>query len=73
MDEQPLATELMHELKANCKRWFIAFIVVTLLWFTTIIGGLIYLALPISEISIENEDGNANYVGGDLGGDLLNE
>ena len=63
-----LATEILHELKANAKRWFIAFIITLLLWFTTIGIFIWYISLPIEDYSVEvtNDDGNANFVGGDL-------
>lgn len=54
--EMNLATELMHELKAASKRWFIAFLVVLGLWFATI-GGLIwYISLPVEETTSTDTD-----------------
>ena len=67
-----LATEILHELKASCKRWFIAFIVMLLVEIATIAGFLWYISLPVEDVTIENEDGNANYVGRDLSGGLYN-
>lgn len=75
MNTESLATEILHELKATSKRWFIAFITVLLLWFVTIAGFLWYISLPVEEIEeviVENKDGNANYVGRDLNGILKN-
>ena len=34
--EQTLATEMLREIKAQSKRWFISFIIVLMLWFATI-------------------------------------
>lgn len=45
-----LATEMLKELKANAKRWFIAFIVVLVLWFTTIGLFIWYINQPIEEV-----------------------
>lgn len=72
--EEKLATELLHELKLASKRWFIAFITVLILWFATIGAFLWYISLPIDEfgVAIENENGNANYIGRDLNGGLYN-
>lgn len=68
---ETLATEMLRELKASNRRWFIAFLVVLILWFATIGGFIWYISLPIDEVSVEQElDGNANtMIGiGDLNG-----
>ena len=69
-----LATELIHEIKAQSKRWFIAFLVVLLLWFSTIGVFFWYISLPVEDetITVENDNGNANYVGKDLYGVINN-
>ena len=67
-----LATELLHELKATSRRWFIAFILMCVLEIATIAGFIWYISLPTDEISVESEDGNANYIGNDLNGELYN-
>lgn len=67
-ETQTLATELLHEVKLSAKRWFIAFITVLILWFATIGVFIWYISLPVSYedvVSIENDDGNANYIGRD--------
>ena len=68
-----LATELLHEVKASSKRWFIAFIVVLSLWFITIAGFVWYISLPVevSDTQVEQQsDNNSNnlVVGGDYNG-----
>lgn len=75
MENESLATELLHEIKSQAKRWFIAFIIVLLLWFATIGAFLWYVSLPVEEIestTVEQEaDNNTNtqLVGGDyIGG-----
>lgn len=70
--EVTLASELLHELKATSKRWFIAFCIMVVLEFATIAGFMWYMSLPVDELTIENESGNANYIGNDLNGDLNN-
>ena len=73
MNEQmPLATELIHEIKAQSKRWFI--IAVIELIIIVIITSLFlwYISLPVEDVTIENDSGNANYIGHDLEGDLNN-
>lgn len=72
MENQTLATELMKELTLSAKRWFYAFIVMVILEVCTIGGFMCYLSLPIDEVTIESEDGNANYVGNDLTGAIYN-
>lgn len=69
--EDKFATELLHEVKASAKRWFIAFIVVLCLWFATIGAFLWYISLPVEVESVEQQSDNnsSNYVvGGDYNG-----
>lgn len=70
MEDKTLATELLHELKATSKRWFVAFCIMVVLEVATIVGFLWYISLPVEEIEIENDDGNANYIGNDMNGDF---
>lgn len=76
MDEEgmSLATEIFKELKASARRWFIAFLVMVVVEICTVAGFLWYISLPVDEavVTVENEDGNANYVGRDLNGGLYN-
>lgn len=68
-----LATEILHELKASSRRWFIAFIIMLFIEVGTIAGFLWYISLPVDEtVSVENDDGNANYVGGNVDGGIYN-
>lgn len=68
----PLATELLKEMQISAKRWFIIAIV-ELLIILSMAGGFVwYLSLPIDEVVVENDDGNATYVGSDLTGAIYN-
>lgn len=68
-----LATEILQELKASARRWFIAFLIMLGIEIATICGFLWYISLPVDEaVTVENEDGNANYIGNDMNGDLYN-
>lgn len=69
---EKLATELLHELKTSAKRWFVAFCIMCGLEIVTIIGFMWYISLPVDEVSVESEAGNANYIGNDLNGELYN-
>ena len=72
-DGMNLATEILQELKASARRWFIAFLVMVGIELATIGGFLWYISLPVDEtVTVENEDGNANYVGHDLTGEINN-
>lgn len=65
MDNEKLATELLHELKASSKRWFIAFCVMIGLEIATIGGFLWYISLPVEEITEEvtqENDGDDNFM-----------
>ena len=73
VQNETLATEMLKEIKATSKRWFIAFIVTLCLWFATILGFVLYeyYSLPVDDtVTVENEDGNANYIGNDMNGDF---
>lgn len=52
-EHETLATELLHELKATSKRWFIAFCIMVVLEVATIAGFLWYISLPVEEYTIE--------------------
>lgn len=68
MDEEgtTLATEIFRELKAGARRWFIAFLLMLGIEICTIAGFLWYISLPTDEtVTVENDEGNANYIGGD--------
>ena len=49
MNEETLASELLKELKATSKRWFIAFCIMVILEIATICGFLWYISLPVEE------------------------
>ena len=71
MNDYKFATEIISELKANSKRWFVAFIVVLSFWLATIVGFLWYISLPTEEYDIEQTADNDSYnqvVGGDYNG-----
>ena len=70
MDNETLASELLHELKQSNKRWFYAFIIVLVLWFATIGGFLWYAGLPTEEVTMDNDSGNTSYIGNDMNGDF---
>lgn len=72
-EDTTLAMEILKELKASAKRWFIAFVIMLCIEVATIGGFLWYLSLPVEElVTVENDSGNANYVGNDMNGDLYN-
>lgn len=71
-NEQPLATELLHEVKTQSKRWFTAFIIVLLLWFATIGAFIWYISLPVEDYTIEQDTelgGINQIVGGSINGE----
>lgn len=70
--ENKLASELLHEIKAQSKRWFIAFCIMCVVEVGTIAGFLWYVSLPVDETTtttdqtIEDVDsGNITQIGGD--------
>ena len=72
MTDATLASELLHQIKMNAKRWFVAFCIMVAIELATIAGFLWYISLPTEEVTIESETGNANYIGRDLEGGLYN-
>lgn len=64
-DGMTLATEILTELKASARRWFIAFLVMIAIEVATIVGFIWYISLPVEQeaVEMENEDGNALYIG----------
>ena len=74
--EQTLASEMLSELKASNRRWFIAFLIVLVLWFATIGAFIWYISLPIEEVTVDQyTDGDANtMIGiGDMYGNSEND
>lgn len=66
------ATDLLHEVKVQAKRWFIAFIVMCAVELLTIFAFMWYLSLPAEDVSIENDTGTATYIGNDFNGEINN-
>lgn len=63
---------LNHFTEAN-KRLVRVIIVVLVFWMLTIAGFLWYVSLPVEDynsVDIENDSGNANYIGNDMNGDF---
>lgn len=63
---EPLATELLHEVKQQSKRWFTAFIIMLGLFFVTNIAWLIAWNLPTEKTTTtvtqsSEDDGVNNY------------
>jgi len=72
VEEQTLATELLHEIKMSARRWFII-AVTELILILGLAGALVYyMSTPVEDVQMNNQEGNANYIGDDLEGDLIN-
>lgn len=72
MEHETLATELLREIKASARRWFIAFLVMCGLEIATVTGFLCYISLPTEEYHIEQDtgEGGDNYnIGGNYNGE----
>lgn len=74
MENTNLASEILLEVKASARRWFIAFIIMVALEILTIGGFLWYISSPecFNDIQIKNSEGTANYIGRDLTGGIFN-
>ena len=77
MEQETLATELLHELKQSSRRWFIAFITILILWFATIGAFIWYISLPVEEYDIVQDanygERNIQIVGGSNYGEATSE
>ena len=68
-NQKSLALELLQEVKASARRWFVISIIELMIIATLI---LILLLVPAESVDIENDNGNANYIGNDMNGDINN-
>ena len=71
MDTNTLASEMLSELKATSKRWFIAFCIMVGLELATIGAFIWYITLPVEETTIEqssDNDSENTIIGGDYNG-----
>lgn len=78
MDNEKFATELLREIKASAKRWFIAFCIMVGLEIVTIAGFMWYITLPVDETVIEQgvediDNSNINQNVGDYNGKSIPE
>lgn len=65
------ASELLHEVKEQSKRWFTAFTIMAFIEIITVISFITYISLPAEDVSIENDTGSATYIGNDLNGEIV--
>lgn len=75
MDNDTLALELLKEVKASAKRWFVCFCIMTALEIATILCFIWYVSLPVEDTTITQETsdtGNNQYIGGDNSGEANN-
>lgn len=64
---------IMTHFSVIIKRLIAVLIVILVLWAATIAGFIWYISLPIEEydtVTVENDSGNANYIGSDMNGDF---
>lgn len=63
MNEDNLATELLHEVKRTCKRNFVLFIITLIMLFITNALWLYAWTLPVEETTItqDSEDNGSNH------------
>lgn len=54
-----LATEMLKELKSNTRRWFVAFVIVLVLWFMTIGLFIAYINQPVEETITYTQDADS--------------
>ena len=62
MEENTLAMELLHQIKSNTKKWFIAFIIVLVMFFASNLAWLYAWNLPV-ENTTTTYDADSEYSG----------
>ena len=72
--EHSIAYMLIKDARDNAKRWFIIAIAELIAIIAIVAGMIWYNSLPAEEytVSVENDEGNANYVGNDMNGEIYN-
>ena len=76
MEQESLATELLHMVKMSARRWFIAFLVMVGVEIGTVAGFMWYISRPTEEetaISQEMEDVDDSKATQIIGGDYNGE
>jgi hypothetical protein len=65
---------LIKDARDNGKRWFIISMAELVVILAIVAGMIWYNSLPVSDeiITVENDEGNANYVGNDMNGEIYN-
>ena len=71
VEEKSLAYEILVELRTNCRRWFIAFVVVLLLWFATI-GGFVWYISQYDYVSYQQDGSGFNNINTQVQGSVHN-
>lgn len=71
MEDNTLAMELLHQLKSNMRKWFIAFIIVLIMFFASNIAWLCAWSLPTESTTTttydDDSEDNGNAVINDEG------
>lgn len=75
---RPLATEIISELKANSKRWFIIAMAELAIILMMLVGILWYFSLPVEQTTTEvsqeaDNSGKNTIIGGDYNGETDSE
>lgn len=55
MDNETLASELLHEVKASAKRWFVIAVVELVIIIGIVAGFLWYISLPVEEYTVTEQ------------------
>lgn len=70
--EHSLPYMLLMEVKTSMKRWFVISIIELVIILGIITGIFWYISLPTEDILVQNDEGNANYIGNDMNGEIYN-
>lgn len=65
-----MATDLLRYVEAESRRKSNVIFVLILCWALTIGAFIWYLQMPTETVVLENDSGNASYVGNDMNGDV---
>lgn len=67
-----MAYMLLMDTRANARRWFVIALAELVVIVGIVAGMIWYNSLPVEEVTVENGEGNANYVGNDVNGEIYN-
>ena len=70
--EHSMVYMLIKDARDNGRRWFIIAMAELIVILSIVVGMIWYNSLPVEDVTVENDAGNANYIGNDMNGEIYN-